>query len=117
MRRAPWRSVSGQEHLLAPGRPLGAAIRRGDVGSCSFWGPPGSGKTTIARLIAQYTDREFVEFSAVVDGIPRVREIVKEAESRRSLGRGTVLFCDEIHRFDRATAGCLPPPRQRARSP
>jgi putative ATPase len=92
----------GQEALLAPGRPLGDAIRRGDVGSCIFWGPPGTGKTTIARLIAQHTDREFVELSAVLDGVPRVREIVREAEQRRVLGRGTVLFCDEIHRFNRA---------------
>jgi putative ATPase len=92
----------GQEELLGPGRPLGDAIRRGDVGSCIFWGPPGSGKTTIARLIARYTDREFVEFSAVIDGVARVREIVRDAESRRILGRGTVLFCDEIHRFNRA---------------
>ncbi|HEY7027443.1 MAG TPA: replication-associated recombination protein A [Gemmatimonadales bacterium] len=104
----------GQEHLLAPGRPLGDAIRRGDVGSCIFWGPPGSGKTTIARLIAQYTDREFVEFSAVVDGVPRVREIIKEAEARRTLGRGTVLFCDEIHRFNRAQQDAFLPHVERA---
>jgi putative ATPase len=92
----------GQEQLLGPGRPLGDAIRRGDVGSCIFWGPPGTGKTTIARLIAQHTDREFVELSAVLDGVPRVKEIVREAEQRKVLGRGTVLFCDEIHRFNRA---------------
>jgi len=92
----------GQEALLGPARPLGDAIRRGDVGSCILWGPPGTGKTTIARLIARHTAREFVELSAVLDGVARVREIVREAEQRRVLGRATVLFCDEIHRFNRA---------------
>jgi putative ATPase len=92
----------GQAHLLAPGKPLGDAIRRGDVGSSIFWGPPGTGKTTLARLIAATTDRHFVPFSAVSDGVPRVREIIKEAEGRLALGRGTILFVDEIHRFNRA---------------
>jgi putative ATPase len=91
----------GQEHLLAPGKSLGDAIRRGDVGSTILWGPPGTGKTTLARLVARHTDREFVGFSAVTEGVPRVREILKEAEERRRLGRGTILFCDEIHRFNR----------------
>jgi putative ATPase len=67
-----------------------------------FWGPPGTGKTTIARVIAQYTDREFVSFSAVTEGVPRVREIVAEADGRRRMGRGTILFADEIHRFNKA---------------
>src|SRR5438552_3699585 len=92
----------GQRHLLAPGKPLREAIERGTVGSMVFWGPPGTGKTTIARVIAQYTDREFVPFSAVTEGVPRVREIVAEAEGRRRMGRGTILFADEIHRFNKA---------------
>ncbi len=91
----------GQEQLLAPGKPLGDAIRRGDVGSTILWGPPGTGKTTLARLVARHTDRQFVAFSAVTEGVPRVREILKEAAERRRLGRGTILFCDEIHRFNR----------------
>jgi len=94
--------VVGQQHLLAPGKPLREAIERGTVGSMILWGPPGSGKTTIARMIARYTDREFVAFSAVTEGVPRVREIVGEAEGRRRLGRGTILFADEIHRFNKA---------------
>jgi putative ATPase len=94
--------VVGQRHLLAPGKPLREAIERGTVGSMVFWGPPGTGKTTIARVIARYTDREFVPFSAVTEGVPRVREIVAEAEGRRRIGRGTILFADEIHRFNKA---------------
>jgi putative ATPase len=92
----------GQEHLLAPGKTLREAIERGGVSSMVFWGPPGSGKTTLGRLIAQYTDREFVPFSAVTEGIPRVREVVGEAESRLQMGRQTILFVDEIHRFNKA---------------
>ncbi|HEY3279510.1 MAG TPA: replication-associated recombination protein A [Gemmatimonadales bacterium] len=92
----------GQEHLLGPGKALGDLIRRGDVGSCIFWGPPGSGKTTLARIIANYTERHFEPFSAVTEGVGRVREIIKEAEERLKYnGQGTILFCDEIHRFNR----------------
>ncbi len=93
----------GQEHLLGPGKALGDLIRRGDVGSCIFWGPPGSGKTTLARIIANYTDRHFEPFSAVTEGVARVREIIKEAEDRlKYQGQGAILFCDEIHRFNKA---------------
>jgi putative ATPase len=93
----------GQDKLLGPGKPLRDAIEQGAVASMVLWGPPGCGKTTLARLVARYTAKEFVTFSAVTEGVPRVREIIREAEQRRQVeGRGTILFCDEIHRFNRA---------------
>jgi putative ATPase len=93
----------GQEQLLGPGKALGELIKRGEVGSMIFWGPPGSGKTTLALLVAQYTDREFVPFSAVTEGVPWVREVIHEAEERLAqYARRTILFCDEIHRFNKA---------------
>ncbi len=93
----------GQQKLLGPGCPLREAIEQGAISSMVLWGPPGCGKTTLARLLARYTDKEFVTFSAVTEGVPRVREIIREAELRRQVeGRGTILFCDEIHRFNRA---------------
>jgi putative ATPase len=102
MRPRTLEEYAGQTHLLAPGMPLRESIERGAVSSMVFWGPPGTGKTTLARLIARYTDREFVAFSAVTEGVPRVREIVREADARRQMGRGTILFADEIHRFNKA---------------
>jgi putative ATPase len=93
----------GHEKLLGPGKPLREAIEQGAISSMVLWGPPGCGKTTLARLLARYTDKKFVTFSAVTEGVPRVREIIREAEQRRHVeGRGTILFCDEIHRFNRA---------------
>jgi putative ATPase len=93
----------GQERLLGPGKPLRAAIESGSISSMVLWGPPGCGKTTLALLLARHTDKEFVTFSAVTEGVPRVREIIREAEQRRRVeGRGTMLFCDEIHRFNKA---------------
>ncbi|HEX8847949.1 MAG TPA: replication-associated recombination protein A [Gemmatimonadaceae bacterium] len=93
----------GQAHLLGPGKPLREEITSGRVSSMVLWGPPGTGKTTLARLIARYTDRAFVPFSAVTEGVPRVREIIAEAEDRLDgEGRGTILFADEIHRLNTA---------------
>jgi len=93
----------GQQHLLAPGMALRSAIETGSVGSIILWGPPGSGKTSLALLIAQFTDRAFEPFSAVTEGVPRVREIVRDAEDRlATMGRGTILFVDEIHRLNSA---------------
>ncbi len=102
MRPTSLEEFAGQRHLLGPGMPLRERIEKGTVSSMVFWGPPGTGKTTLARLVANYTDREFVSFSAVTEGVPRVREIVREAEDRRETGRGTILFADEIHRFNKA---------------
>ncbi|MGD2045837.1 MAG: replication-associated recombination protein A [Gemmatimonadota bacterium] len=93
----------GQEHLLGQGKAIRAMLDAGEPGSMIFWGPPGSGKTTLARLIAHATDTTFVAFSAVTEGIARVREIIAEADHRlRATGRRTILFCDEIHRFNKA---------------
>ncbi len=93
----------GQERILGPDRALRELIEKDEVGSLILWGPPGTGKTTIARVIAERTNATFVPFSAVTEGVPRVREIMKQAEARlRGMGRRTILFCDEIHRFNKA---------------
>lgn len=93
----------GQEHLLGPGKALRSMLDRGELESMIFWGPPGSGKTTLAHLMARGPGAAFESFSAVTQGVARVREIIGEARERlRISGRRTILFCDEIHRFNKA---------------
>ncbi|HLU24636.1 MAG TPA: replication-associated recombination protein A [Longimicrobiales bacterium] len=93
----------GQEHILGPGRALRRLIEKDEVGSLILWGPPGTGKTTLARIVADRTRSVFVPFSAVTEGVARVREVIREAEERLAAGGPrTILFCDEIHRFNKA---------------
>jgi putative ATPase len=93
----------GQEHILGKGRVLRKAIEKGDLFSLILWGPPGSGKTTLARIIAARTDARFVSFSAVLSGVKEIREVTKEAEEERTFRQQrTILFVDEIHRFNKA---------------
>lgn len=94
--------VVGQEHLLGPGKPLRTAIERDQVPSMILWGPPGVGKTTLAQVIAKMTKSDFVPFSAVLSGIKEIKEVMTAAERSRRLGRRTILFIDEIHRFNKA---------------
>ena len=92
--------IVGQEHLLGPGRVLRAALESGELHSMILWGPPGSGKTTLASLMAQVAGARFVAFSAVLSGVKEIRQVVAEAERTRRRQR-TILFVDEIHRFNR----------------
>jgi putative ATPase len=92
----------GQLHILGPGKPLRRQIERDELGSMILWGPPGSGKTTLATIVARKTRSDFVRFSAVLAGIKEIKEVMAAAEKSRHYGRRTVLFIDEIHRFNKA---------------
>ena len=92
----------GQEDLLGPGKPLRVQIERDDISSMLLWGPPGCGKTTLARIVARRTRSEFVPFSAVLSGIKEIKSVMAAAESLRASGRRTIVFVDEVHRFNKA---------------
>lgn len=101
--------VIGQDHLLDRDAPLGAMLAAGRLASLIFWGPPGTGKTTIARLLADETDLSFVQISAIFSGVSELKKIFEAAKIRRSNGKGTLLFVDEVHRFNKAQQdGFLP---------
>jgi putative ATPase len=94
--------VIGQRHLLAPGKPLRAAFDAGRLHSMILWGPPGVGKTTLARLVAQAFDAEFIQISAVLGGVKDIRDAVERAQAARRTGRASIVFVDEVHRFNKA---------------
>ncbi len=101
--------VVGQEQVLGPEAPLGTMLASGSLGSLILWGPPGVGKTTIARLLADETDLHFVQISAIFTGVPELRKVFEAAKMRRQNGKGTLLFVDEVHRFNKAQQdGFLP---------
>ena len=101
--------VIGQDHILGPEAPLGVMLASGSLSSLILWGPPGVGKTTIARLLADETDLTFVQISAIFTGVPELRKVFEAARHRRANGQGTLLFVDEIHRFNKAQQdGFLP---------
>src|ERR1700728_3985651 len=102
MRPRTLEEYAGQEHLIGPGKPLRVQIERDDTGSLIFWGPPGTGKTTLAKIIAKMTKAEFIEFSAVLAGIKEIKQVMADAERAKQYGTRTIVFIDEIHRFNKA---------------
>ena len=102
MRPRTFDEFVGQEHILGPGKPLRVQIERDDTGSLIFWGPPGVGKTTLAKIIAGMTHAEFIEFSAVLSGIKEIKQVMADAERARQYGTRTIVFVDEVHRFNKA---------------
>ncbi|MFG5381013.1 replication-associated recombination protein A [Yoonia sp. R2-816] len=109
LRPAKLADVIGQDQVLGPDAPLGTMLASGSLSSLIFWGPPGVGKTTIARLLADETDLHFVQISAIFTGVPELRKVFEAAKMRRQNGKGTLLFVDEIHRFNKAQQdGFLP---------
>jgi putative ATPase len=102
LRPADLQSYAGQSHLLAPGKPLRESIDRRQLHSMIFWGPPGVGKTTLARIAAEAADAHFLQISAVLSGVKEIREAIAQARQHKSSGRDTVLFVDEVHRFNKS---------------